>query len=359
MVRRKSNAEIKSVVARARWQPEDDLKLITAIEQTNDMSTVHSAITFSCYFTTDELVSRWNELLFNKGFNSSLSGGLTQKFRSFHGLPARNKPATLWSTSPHCSWSCTILRRRNAKSTSGRRSKAAKRKNLWENFGRRPWEIIENFSLFANAALPLHSVADSTQVQIARRTRGISRFWLKKRAKIESVWVRVSITHTGPSSQGDFLTHVFSLLYFLCVYVLALVFMAVKVWRGSRPTREAKTPWESLLSVGVLQVPHPAHSEHHQDVACVRIDDRELIVSIFNFALLTRKILDWSRTRSSRSMEPKEDFETRVTDSSTTKLFGWRLKSVRRFGGRLHKLWNFEHSWYNYNRPRRKCRPRS
>ena len=67
MVRRKSNAEIKSVVARARWQPEDDLKLITAIEQTNDMSTVHSAITFSCYFTTDELVSRWNELLFNKG----------------------------------------------------------------------------------------------------------------------------------------------------------------------------------------------------------------------------------------------------------------------------------------------------
>lgn len=181
----------------------------------------------------------------------------------------------------------------------------------------------------------------------------------KKRAKIESVWVRVSITHTGPSSQGDFLTHVFSLLYFLCVYVLALVFMAVKVWRGSRPTREAKTPWESLLSVGVLQVPHPAHSEHHQDVACVRIDDRELIVSIFNFALLTRKILDWPRTRSSRSMEPKEDFETRVTDSSTTKLFGWRLKSVRRFGGRLHKLWNFEHSWYNYNRPRRKCRPRS
>ena len=37
-------------------------------------------------------------------------------------------------------------------------------------------------------------------------------------------------------------------------------------------------------------------------------------------------------------MEPKEDFETGVTDSSVTKLFARGLESVRGFGGRLHKL---------------------
>jgi len=49
----------------ARWQPEDDLKLRTAIEQVKDMNLVHSAITFSCYFTQSELENRWHNLLFH------------------------------------------------------------------------------------------------------------------------------------------------------------------------------------------------------------------------------------------------------------------------------------------------------
>ena len=92
MVRRKSNAEIKSVATRARWQPEDDLKLITAIEQINDIGTVHSAITFSCYFTVDELIGRWHELLFNKGnLSHLLLFAHDAKFRRFNRFSGRDR----------------------------------------------------------------------------------------------------------------------------------------------------------------------------------------------------------------------------------------------------------------------------
>ena len=92
MVRRKYDAstEVKSVAARARWQPEDDLKLITAIEQINDIGTVHSAITFSCYFTVDELIGRWHELLFNKGQFNLFQAAFKAKFRSINRLTSRN-----------------------------------------------------------------------------------------------------------------------------------------------------------------------------------------------------------------------------------------------------------------------------
>ena len=66
MRRRKSESKIIKIQEEARWQPEDDLKLKTALEQVNDINLVHQAITFSSYFTSSELESRWNELLFNK-----------------------------------------------------------------------------------------------------------------------------------------------------------------------------------------------------------------------------------------------------------------------------------------------------
>lgn len=46
-----------------RWQPEDDLKLKLAVEQVKDLEQVHSAITFSCYFTLAEIEGRWRHLL--------------------------------------------------------------------------------------------------------------------------------------------------------------------------------------------------------------------------------------------------------------------------------------------------------
>ena len=66
MRRRKSESKIIKIQEEARWQPADDLKLKTALEQVNDINLVHQAITFSSYFTSNELESRWNELLFNK-----------------------------------------------------------------------------------------------------------------------------------------------------------------------------------------------------------------------------------------------------------------------------------------------------
>ena len=72
MRRRKSESKIIKIQEEARWQPEDDLKLRTALEQVNDINLVHQAITFSSYFTSSELESRWNELLFNKRKSSKL-----------------------------------------------------------------------------------------------------------------------------------------------------------------------------------------------------------------------------------------------------------------------------------------------
>jgi len=71
MRRRKSESKIIRIQEEARWQPADDLKLKTALEQVNDINLVHQAITFSSYFTSNELESRWNELLFNKQISLS------------------------------------------------------------------------------------------------------------------------------------------------------------------------------------------------------------------------------------------------------------------------------------------------
>jgi len=68
----------------ARWQPEDDKKLVTAIEQVKDIHLVHSAITFSCYFTVHELENRWHSLLFNKTISKASQ-------REFENLPPQNQ----------------------------------------------------------------------------------------------------------------------------------------------------------------------------------------------------------------------------------------------------------------------------
>jgi len=69
--KREKKSEVKSEVKpeliieriEQRWQPEDDLKLKLAVEQVKDLEQVHSAITFSCYFTLAEIEGRWRHLL--------------------------------------------------------------------------------------------------------------------------------------------------------------------------------------------------------------------------------------------------------------------------------------------------------
>ncbi|VDP01031.1 unnamed protein product [Soboliphyme baturini] len=48
-----------------RWLPTDDVALITAVEQTGDLSAVYEAVKFSCRFTQAEIEARWNALLYD------------------------------------------------------------------------------------------------------------------------------------------------------------------------------------------------------------------------------------------------------------------------------------------------------
>ncbi|XP_046979567.1 microspherule protein 1 isoform X2 [Schistocerca americana] len=49
-----------------RWKPTDDLALITNVQLTSDLRTVHRATKFSCRFTVQEIQQRWYALLYDQ-----------------------------------------------------------------------------------------------------------------------------------------------------------------------------------------------------------------------------------------------------------------------------------------------------
>ena len=48
-----------------RWKPADDLMLISAVQQSNDLAAVHLGVKFSCRFTLKEVQERWYALLYD------------------------------------------------------------------------------------------------------------------------------------------------------------------------------------------------------------------------------------------------------------------------------------------------------
>lgn len=48
-----------------RWKPTDDLALILAVQQTNDLTVVYKGVKFSCKFTLQDIQERWYALLYD------------------------------------------------------------------------------------------------------------------------------------------------------------------------------------------------------------------------------------------------------------------------------------------------------
>lgn len=63
--RRHRNAHNTAIKDIGRWKPTDDLALVIAVQQTNDLDAVYRGVKFSCKFTLQEIEDRWYALLYD------------------------------------------------------------------------------------------------------------------------------------------------------------------------------------------------------------------------------------------------------------------------------------------------------
>ncbi|XP_032240332.2 microspherule protein 1 isoform X2 [Nematostella vectensis] len=79
-----------------RWRPTDDLALITAVQQTNDLTAVYLGVKFSCRFTLKDVQERWYSLLYDPVVSRLATMAMKQLPPDIVAAAQNN---ALWSTS--------------------------------------------------------------------------------------------------------------------------------------------------------------------------------------------------------------------------------------------------------------------